>query len=531
MSIISDALKYSRLAFDLRDYLRNTISLEESKRAVSGRLQNRERNFLSLVQKGIYENPNSPYLKLLRMAGCEFGDIEYLVNQDGIEPTLHKLLAEGVYLSWEEFKGKRDIVRGGSRFQFRATDFDNPFLPGHYRVQSSGTRSAGTRTIFDLNHQLEKNYYHLPMLEANDALDVPMGLWHPGLPSAAGIGAVLTYWKVGKPVARWFSLTTESQVQASLRDRLATRYIIHGSRLWGAKLAKPEYVGLTEAIKVARWMATTKQQFGSCSLSCFVSPAVKVCQAAIESGLDIQGTRFFVAGEPLTEAKRQQIEAAGASVIPKYYITEVGFIGCGCPGSYAADDIHLFRDSMALIQRQRHVEHSDVCVNALLFTTLLPSAPKMMLNVESDDYGVVETRSCGCPFGQLGFGEHLYNIRSFAKLTGSGMTILGSDFVRILEEVLPRKYGGAPTDYQLLEEEDSRGQTHLSLIISPSVGVLDDGDVVMTVLGELRRDAHGGKLATALWAQANTLQVKRTYPISSSGKIMTLHLIKNSQGV
>ncbi len=50
------------------------------------------------------------------------------------------------------------------------------------------------------------------------------------------------------------------------------------------------------------------------------------------------------------------------------------------------------------------------------------------------------------------------------------MTIVGTDFVRILEEVLPRKYGGAATDYQLLEEEDNRGQTQLSLIISPAVG-------------------------------------------------------------
>ncbi len=73
-------IKYSRLAFGLRDFLHNTISLEQSKQVISARLQNRESNFLNLIQKGIYQNPNSPYLKLLKIAGCEFGDLESLVN-------------------------------------------------------------------------------------------------------------------------------------------------------------------------------------------------------------------------------------------------------------------------------------------------------------------------------------------------------------------------------------------------------------------------------------------------------------------
>jgi hypothetical protein len=106
------------------------------------------------------------------------------------------------------------------------------------------------------------------------------------------------------------------------------------------------------------------------------------------------------------------------------------------------------------------------------------------------------------------------------------MTIIGSDLVRILEEVLPQKYGGAPTDYQLLEEEDRQGHTYLSLIISPRVGVVDDSDVIDTLLSELRRGVPGGKLAAGFWPQVSSLQVKRIYPMSSAGKVMTLHLIR-----
>ncbi|GAG52136.1 unnamed protein product, partial [marine sediment metagenome] len=84
----------------------------------------------------------------------------------------------------------------------------------------------------------------------------------------------------------------------------------------------------------------------------------------------------------------------------------------------------------------------------------------------------------------------------------------------------------AAPDYQLLEEEDSQGQTHLSLIISLEVGVVDESDVIATVLSELRRAPHPGKLTAGVWAQAKLLRVKRMQPISQRGKVWTLHLTK-----
>ena len=33
-------------------------------------------------------------------------------------------------------------------------------------------------------------------------------------------------------------------------------------------------------------------------------------------------------------------------------------------------------------------------------------------------------------------------------------------------------------------------------------------------------------VAAGLWAQVNTIQIKRMYPVSQVGKVMTLHLIK-----
>ena len=434
MSLLSSSLKYGQLAFDLREYLRDRISLEESKQVIRTRLRDRQSNFLTVTLNGIYKNPSSPYLKLLKHASCEYGDIESMVKKDGIEATLSRLYKQGVYLSWEEFKGKSEVVRGSSSFQFKETDFENPLVGGYFQTQSSRIRSSGTMTMFNFRHQLAKNYYHLPMLAVNNALDAPMGLWESVLPSIAGIAAIMSYWKIDKPVVRWFSPMTEDQAQAQLKHILATRFILFSGKIFREKTVNPEYVNLAQAIKVAQWIATMKKQFGSCSLSSMVSLAVKVCQAARENGLDIEGTHFFTSGEPLTETKRQFIEATGAAVVSRYFLSELSFIGCSCPYSNTADEIHFFHDAVALIQRQRKVENSKTYVNAFLFTSLLSSNPKIFLNVGSDDYGVLEKRNCGCLFDELGFNDHLYNIRSFAKLTGKGMTIIGSDFVRILED-------------------------------------------------------------------------------------------------
>ena len=65
----------------------------------------------------------------------------------------------------------------------------------------------------------------------------------------------------------------------------------------------------------------------------------------------------------------------------------------------------------------------------------------IFINLELDDYGLVETRRCGCLFESLGLTTHLRHIRSFRKLTGEGVSLVGSDMARVLEEVLPSTYG------------------------------------------------------------------------------------------
>jgi hypothetical protein len=250
-----------------------------------------------------------------------------------------------------------------------------------------------------------------------------------------------------------------------------------------------------------------------------------VCLAAEELGIDLTGAVVSGGGEPPTPAKVSAVRRTGARWVSNYIMQEVGQIGCGCAQPLDENDQHLLLDHMALITYPRQVPDFDVVVESFHVTTLLDSARKIMLNVELDDYGVVETRECGCPWDRFGFHTHLREIRSFRKLTGEGTTLIGTDVVRILEEDLPRRFGGSPLDYQLLEEEDERGFTRLSLIVSPHLEIRDERQVVEVVMKALTASGHAGAISRSIWSQAGTLRVRRMTPVwTNRGKLMPLHL-------
>ena len=78
---------YWRLASGLRKFLREPITLEQCHQIIKHGLEDREQNLLGVVKKTIYDNKNSPYLELLKLAGCEYGDFERMMRSDGIEPA------------------------------------------------------------------------------------------------------------------------------------------------------------------------------------------------------------------------------------------------------------------------------------------------------------------------------------------------------------------------------------------------------------------------------------------------------------
>src|SRR5262245_44922695 len=121
-----DAAMAARLARDLPRFLNRPSGAEQATDHVRRRLANRERLFLTLVERAIYGHPRSPFLRLLRHAGCELGDVEALTRREGTEGALRTLADQGVYVTFDELKGRRDAVRGSQRFSFSPQDFESP---------------------------------------------------------------------------------------------------------------------------------------------------------------------------------------------------------------------------------------------------------------------------------------------------------------------------------------------------------------------------------------------------------------------
>jgi hypothetical protein len=498
------------------------------------RMARREENFLDLVERGVFGYARSPYLPLLTAKKIKLDDLRSWVRRDGLEASLRVLEQEGVYFTVDEFKGKTPVRRGSVTLLCDERMFDNPYLSDAYEVRSGATRSVGTRIRIDFNYLHQRCLYDAFLLNLHGCLAAPLANWFPVFPGAPGINSSLRFAHIGNPVQKWFSQVTGDQVQVNWEKKLGTATIFTVHELAGNPLARPEYASLRDAAKVARWASEALAESGKCVVYTFAASAVRVGAAAAEANLSLKGARFLVTGEPLTPQKKREIESAGACAIPVYGISEAGVIAAGCDRLHVQSDAcHCYGDTTAIIPHRQTVPNFGLTLNAYLFTTLLYESPKLLLNVGMGDYGELAWAKCPCGFGELGFHTILGNIRSYEKLTGEGVTFVDTDFVRILEEDLPRRFGGRSTDYQLVEEEGGDGLTRLQLLVSPRVGELDERELVETLLTLLRTSEASPESWTQsgveMWRQSDAVQVVRKNPMSTpGGKLLPFHLDRSS---
>ncbi|HEY1268804.1 MAG TPA: hypothetical protein VGH16_16225, partial [Candidatus Binatia bacterium] len=239
--------------------------------------------------------------------------------------------------------------------------------------------------------------------------------------------------------------------------------------------------------------------------------------------------RFLVGGEPLTEAKLEIIEQAGAVAIPRYSFGEGGSVGLGCASPVYADEVHVSEHRLALVRRPDPSGDSGG-IRPLLFTTFAPHEVRLLFNVENGDYAESVERDCGCALERLGLTHHLYGIRSFEKLTSEGMNYFFGDLYELFEKILPAEFGGSPGAYQLVEEEDGGGQTRLSLVVDPTIDGLDEARLVARLQAEFASGHRWNRTTARLWQNAGTFRVVRRAPHATArGKILPLHIARNER--
>ncbi len=519
--MIGEMIYYSRMALGIRDLVRQPAAADPLA-ALQQQMARREEHFLDLARRVVFSNPQHPYHEMFRIAGCTREDLAAEVERDGLEAALEKLAAAGVYLTHDEFKGKTPLIRGGREIPCGPQALLNPLVRGHLMTASSGSRSHGTMTPKSTRLQLYRDAYHRLQwreFELTGRMSVQV---RPILPSSLGIGNNLRCIRFGEPPAKWFAQS--GHWRDAGHYRAVTHFIVHFARLMGAPVPLPDYLPENDFSPVARWIAQRKHDGFPCVMRSYVSPAVRVAAAARDAGLDIAGTIFLVDGEALTDAKRAGIEAAGCAPYPKYGIAEVGSIGGACRHMRTGNSVHVHRDAVAVISRRRRAPLSDVEVNSLMFTNLLPFAARFLINAEMDDAGFLEPAVCDCEYSRAGMHLQIRDIYSYGKLTGQGITLMGNDMMRILESALPQRFGGGPGDYQLVEYDGAR-QAQLELRISPRAAVGPPAAVRDFLLREIR-GCYGGTLASRVWTHSGGLEAVIAEPFTTrSGKVLPLHLL------
>ncbi len=516
------AAAFLRLSRDLPGFLATPHTIHDVRVRLRADLATRSQRFLALVDRAIYGHPGSPYLALLREAGCELGDVAALVDREGIDSALRILAGRGVYVTDDEFKGRRPAVRGSRTFTFRDEDFDNPLVRPHLIRFTGGSTGRPSRVRVGLPLVDAVSASLRLALDAHGFGAARQAFWWP-LPIAHMLYAA----KLGQPSVGWF-YPVHPLPRAALTVARATALV---SRVAGYRLPPPRRCDLADPAPLVRWLGRLLADGQPLSLYTMTGAATRLAIAASEAGQSLRGLMLHVSSEPLTPARRRHIEAAGARVMVNYSSVELSAVAYSCAAPQAVDDVHIMLDRYAVVTRRRATVPGGPAVDALLFSTLTPSAQKIALNTELGDEAVVEERDCDCLLGSLGLRTHLSEIRSFGKLTGEGVTFARSNLEQFVEVILPARFGGTSMDYQITEEENASGTARLVLRVHPTVGPLDEAAARAALLAYLRQAGPVEQYQAALWEQAGTIEVRREPPNASCvGKVPPVRVVRTEDG-
>jgi hypothetical protein len=524
---MADLAAGTRFLRHLPRFLGRPVGLAEARATVESRLRDRGARFLHLMRRAVYGNPTSPYRALLVHAGCTAGDLERLVEREGLPATLGVLLDAGVYLTVEEVKGRHPVRRGALTIEAGPARLRHPAAARHLPLRSGGSRGSAVAMDVDLAFMRETNPNHACALAARGGTGWVHALWD--VPGGAALIRLLRLAGTGMPVERWFSQIDPAASALHPRYRWAARTLVWGSRLSASRVPTPIHVPLADPLPILHWIDATRAGGHAPHLVTSVSAALRLAQAARARGMALTGLHLTIGGEPVTEARLAEIGRTGARAVPAYGSSDTGTaMAYGCLRPEAADDMHLFDDLFEVIQPDARAL-PGLPRRALLFTALGARAPRVLVNASLGDEAETVHRACHCPIEGFGWRRHLRAVRSFEKLTLGGMNLLDVDLLRVLDEVLPARFGGGPTHYQLIEEDGPGGHPRLRLLVDPAVGPVEPRDVASTFLDAIDEGQGIERITSLTWRAGGFLTVERRPPESRRGDKI-LHLLSGASG-
>jgi hypothetical protein len=191
MRWVDDLRMHARFAWGLRGFLRHPLSLPEARAIVQQRLDERETNFLRTVERGIFGYPRSPYLPLLKLAACEFGDLQRLVRTRGARAHAGRPARRWRVRDLRGVQGPGARRAAGTDHSHRGSRLRQSVharvLPGPIRRYDG----AGTRVDIDLEHLADRAANYMIAYHVHGVLHAPTAIWYGVLPDGTGVGNLL----------------------------------------------------------------------------------------------------------------------------------------------------------------------------------------------------------------------------------------------------------------------------------------------------------------------------------------------------
>jgi hypothetical protein len=417
---------------------------------LAAQLSRRSENLLTLLRDAVFAVPHSPYRALLRHAGYGYRDVARLVQHEGPEGALGRLYRDGVYLTVDEYKGRTDVVRGSLTLRVGPEQLANVLAARHLAVSTSGSRGRPAPLFRDLEFVRRGAAWERLVAEACAGPGYRGAVWMPpGGSAVLPLLRMLMASRRAQPV--WFSQLDPEAPDFPARYRWSARALRVAAAGAGRSFPSPIYAPVDDPSPVLGWVDGARRAGRRAVLVCVASAVVALALAAGRARRDLANLVCWAMGEPMTAARRAIIEAAGATVVPIYGSMESGSLAFGCLSPQAPDDLHVLRHASALVAAGDARPPSRLPARAILVTSLDRASSLVLLNTSLGDQASLVERACGCPFDAHGWTTHIQEIDSFEKLTARGMNLLDAEVAHTLEEVLPGRFGGAPTDYQLVE--------------------------------------------------------------------------------
>jgi len=518
-----DLVVGARFLRDLPGHLRRPpLTVGEARAEVSRRLARRSDDLLRLVAAEVAARPRGLSASLLAHAGCEAGDLERSVRADGVEGALAGLLRSGVYLTGDEFKGRVAVRRGSATFEGGPDAIRNPRARFHVALRSSGSRGAGTPVLLDLAFVCDQAATTLAAYSAWGVDRASLATWE--VPGGGALFRLLEFARMAQRPERWFSHLSLAEPSLHPRYRRSARALVWGSWLSGVALPAPVHAPYDDPAPIVDWFAETIRRGGTPLLFGFPSSAVRIAETALARSIDLAGGWVVVSGEPSTATRLATIRSAGLAPIVRYGSIETGALGYLCRRATRPDELHRLDDLHGFV----HVETDSVeglPRGAILVTSLRPSAPFLFLNTSMGDRAERASGACGCALEQLGWRERIHTVRSFEKLTGAGMTFRDADLIELLERELPQRFGGGPSDWQLVEDESPSGAPRIRLLVDSGAGEFDADEARAAFLAGLAAASPAAQTMSLVWRDAGLPEIERRPPLRArTGKVLHLYV-------